>query len=226
MKICLYVGLAFLWVVGCTNLNKSAYAGDGKATTVLSVPFRESVDSLYLERVFKPAELFGEEVRIAYLPQHGSCQAVLVLTGMSPENYVVRACTLDGQNQLRDSLFLYSREPIRDQVDIRQTFEITAAYQFKVSKHLNDLLIEQLYYVIDDNGIFQEQRDGNTPAVAYESWDGIHYQVDSFIWDYNTNGGLYMKDKQTVLYVLEPDGTITLQSGFPESVPDPLPEKE
>lgn len=106
-----------------------------------------------------------------------------------------------------DRLQLYSIEEVGGGANvISQTFKITDGYRIIVSKHFNDTLIEQLTYMPAANGIFEEVRDGKTTTVAFESYDGTNYIVETFIWDHNSSGGLIKKDLKTENYRITESG--------------------
>lgn len=108
-----------------------------------------------------------------------------------------------------DKLQLYSIEDVDGGNNvIAQTFEIDGDYRIKVSKHLNDTLIEQLTYTPTTEGVFEEMRDGKITTVAFDSYDHINYIVQTFIWDRNANGGLIKKNLQTANYELTANGLV------------------
>ncbi|MCD7977035.1 MAG: hypothetical protein LUG51_07710 [Tannerellaceae bacterium] len=138
----------------------------------------------------------GEDARMLKLPAANGFQVVMVYYMDGQQNGVADLYTFTEQMDRKDFLRIYSTEELgeEDQLAIQQTFRIENDYRIQTSKHLSGLLIEQLYYRLTKEGIFEEIRDGETPAVTYEMYNGIEeFVVESFIWEYDSTGKLIKK---------------------------------
>lgn len=109
----------------------------------------------------------------------------------------------------RDRLRLHSSERVANGDSlIRQTFVLKNDFRTEVSKRLSGVLIERLTYLPTAEGHFEELRDGKTTTVAFDSYDGLHYIVQTFIWDHNESAGLVRKDPHTENYRLQQGGKL------------------
>ncbi|MCD7972340.1 MAG: hypothetical protein LUG18_06690 [Candidatus Azobacteroides sp.] len=153
-------------IVGCTDKRSNIldYQTLGIRTLCLPVAFepeseenekkfacpKENGDSLFFN-----TELFPENIRIARLPQRDSIRTILAYSETPAGQKLVKVYTINEKNVVKDSMTLfYHKELDYNHLILQQTFQITENYRFKVSKHLNDILIEQLFYRIDEDGYF------------------------------------------------------------------------
>lgn len=143
------------------------------------------------------------------LPQKDKLKFILTCYEDPRGDLIMELYSLSDSLTALDKLQLYSIEEVDGGANvIARTFEMDADYRITVSKHLNGTLIEQLTYVPDNRGVFEEARDGKTVTVAYESSDNLNYRVETFIWDHNAAGGLVKKDLKTQNYVLTKTGRV------------------
>jgi len=161
-------------------------------------------------RLFYNSEQFDKDARIAKLPQKGNFHPVLVYYHDKQGEAVMDIYTLSDSMKVIDRLQIYSIEkPEEKPYIISQAYAITDDFKFKVYKRLNGTMIEQLTYIIDNKGCFEEVRDGQTPTIAFESADNVKYMVESFIWDHNQNGGLIRKNLKRKFYSVNDEGKVT-----------------
>jgi len=163
------------------------------------------VFSMYLLEDF----MAYEPPSAAWLPQKDDLKFIITCTEEPNGERMLELQSLSDDLKPLDKLQLYSIEEVDGGNNvIAQTFEIDADYRIKVSKHLNETLIEQLTYTPTAKGIFEELRNGKTTTVAFDSYDHINYIVQTFVWDRDTNGGLIKKNLQTVNYELTGNGLV------------------
>lgn len=159
-----------------------------------------------MQGLFHNFDRFDSNTKIARLPEKGAFKPLVILyqdeQGMDRMNLY----TLSDSMKVIDRLQIYSMEKIEgNEVTILQDFAITEDYQIMLRKSLNDRVIEQLYYTLDDRRCFVERRDGLTPVIAFESPDNRHYVIETFVWEHNAQGGIYKKDLTQVYYKIDGD---------------------
>lgn len=157
--------------------------------------------------LFHNFDAFGADTRIAKLPEKGDFKPLIVMYTDNGGTARINLYTLSDSMKVIDRLQIYSTEYLGDdRIAIIQEFEIPDDYRIMLRKRLNNTVIEQLYYTLDDRKCFIEIRDGQTPAIAYESPDNEHYMVESFIWDHNSSGGVFKKDLSRMYYRISGNG--------------------
>ena len=168
----------------------------------LNTPLNFSMDLLENFMAYEP-------INAARLPQKGQLKFVITCSEESNGERTMELHSLSDNLKPLDKLQLYSIEEVDGGNNvIAQTFEIDGDYRIKVSKHLNDTLIEQLTYAPTTEGVFEEMRDGKITTVAFDSYNHVNYIVQTFIWDRNANGGLIKKNLQTANYELTANGLV------------------
>lgn len=156
--------------------------------------------------LFHNFDTFDKDTRIAKLPQKGIFKPLVVLYQDENGSNRMNIYSLSDSMQVVDRLQIYSVEEINGKdVIINQTYEISGDYKIVTRKSLNGQVIEQLTYTLDEKRCFEELRNGKYFTIAYESPDDIHYTIESFIWDYNSNGGLIKKDLKRSSYRITSD---------------------
>lgn len=152
------------------------------------------------------AKMSGSYTR-ANLPAKHSIQSVIVKY-KDLNNPVVKLVTF--QPDSTDQIILYNIEkvPGKDNQEIVTQSQIDRDYRINVTKHLNNNLIESLFYEIDNNGNFIEIRDGKTPVTAFESFDNETYYIENFIWKPLPNGGIEKSDLTKKTLKVNEDGSI------------------
>ena len=151
---------------------------------------------------------YDSSVRVARLPKKYNLQFIMSKYQSAGGEQIMELYSLSVDLTTKDRLQIYSVEELENGNAIVQTFEIDGDFHIKVSKHLNEVLIEQLTYTPTRVGVFEEVRDGKTPTVAFDSFDGKTYIIETFIWDHNSSGGLIKKNRSVENYRLTEDGLV------------------
>lgn len=168
--------------------------------------FIELPENMY--SLFHNFDSFNTNTRIAKLPEKGNFKPLLILYEDGNGNQRMNIYTLSDSMKVIDRLQISSMEILDNKAIIRQEFEIPEDYKIMIRKAIGDVVIEQLYYTIDEHKCFLEIRDGKTPAIAFESPDNKRYMVESFIWDHHKNGGLYKKNLQRQFYKMDDNNVL------------------
>lgn len=160
-----------------------------------------------MQELFHNYDQFDRNTRIAKLPVKGQFRPLLIIFQDSDGSDRMNLYTLSDSMKVIDRLMIYSIEKIKvDQVRILKDYEISENYRIMLRKTLSGVVIEQLYYTLDDHRCFIEIRDGKTPAIAFESPDDVHYMVETFLWDHHSNGGIFKKDLSIQYYKITDNG--------------------
>lgn len=183
-----------------TGLPLTSDEMDGKVFTPVPLAVKESLS---------PYDRADSDIYARKLPEKGNERIWILLYKDGRANPVLVMNTFTTEMQMQDRLLLGSTESVEGTTaEIRRSFRISADYIITVYKYLENTLIEQLAYRIDENGFFSEIRDGRTPVIAFETFDDIHYIVESFVWDYRQGGGLYKKNLLRRTFRINPDNTV------------------